>query len=95
DFRSVACQYSVDPTARGNGGDLGYRARGEFVAGVKNVDAVFHAKAGDIVGPLESPGGWYVFRVKDQRKNADGDTQVNVQGIVVASESLANTVKQR
>ncbi len=95
DFRSVACQYSIDPTARGNGGDLGYRARGEFVPGVKNVDAVFQAKAGDIVGPLESPGGWYVFRVKDQRKNADGDTQVNVQGIVVASESLANEVKRR
>jgi len=95
DFRSVACQYSVDPTARGNGGDLGYRARGEFVAGVKNVDAVFQAKTSDIVGPLESPTGWYVFRVKDTRKNADGDTQVNVQGIVVASESLANEVKQR
>jgi parvulin-like peptidyl-prolyl isomerase len=94
-FRSAACQYSIDPAVRGQGGDLGYVTRGQLPAGLKDVDLIFKASAGEIVGPLESPLGWHLFKVKDQRKNADGDTQFNAQTILVATESLAKDLKQR
>jgi parvulin-like peptidyl-prolyl isomerase len=91
DFRSVVCQYS---TERGSS-DMGYVTRGQFVPGLKNPDAVFKANTGEIVGPLQSPLGWYIFRIKDLRKNADGDTQADVQSILVATESAANDLKSR
>lgn len=91
DFRSVVCQYS---TERGSS-DMGFVTRGQFVPGVKNPDAVFKANVGEIVGPLQSPLGWHIFRIKDVRKNADGDTQANVQSILVGTESTANDLKSR
>jgi parvulin-like peptidyl-prolyl isomerase len=95
DFRGVACRLSIDPTARGKGGDLGYITRGGLVAGLENSDQVIQAAPGDIVGPLQSPSGWYIFRVNDKRKNADGDTEVRLQAIVVASQTLATDIKKQ
>jgi parvulin-like peptidyl-prolyl isomerase len=95
DFRNVACQLSIDPTARGQGGDLGYITRRGLVAGLENSDQVINAAPGDIVGPLQSSSGWYVFRVNDKRKNADGDTEVRLQAIVVASQTLATDIKKQ
>ncbi len=95
DFRSVACQYSTDSATRGQGGDLGFKSRGKFLPDVSNPDAVFKANVGDLVGPVQSSLGWYVFRIKDQRKNADGDTELDVQSVLVASQSLANDVKSK
>jgi parvulin-like peptidyl-prolyl isomerase len=94
-FRSAACQYSIDPAVKGQGGELGFITRGQLPAGLKDSDALFAASTGQIVGPLESQLGWHLFKVKEQRKNADGDTQINAQTILVATQSLANDLKQR
>ncbi len=95
DFRLVACKYSTDAATRGKGGEVGYVRRGQFLPGAKNVDPIFDSSAGSIVGPLESPSGWYVVRVRDRRTNADGDAEADVQTILVATESLANEIKSR
>jgi parvulin-like peptidyl-prolyl isomerase len=95
DFRSVACRYSIDPAARGSGGDLGTMTRSQFPAGLKDPDTLLAAEPGQIVGPLDSPLGWYIFRVTDRGKNADGDTQISAQAILVAAQSLANDLKSR
>jgi parvulin-like peptidyl-prolyl isomerase len=61
DFRGAACRYSTDPSVRGNSGELGFKTRGEFVAGL-NVAPVFQAGIGELVGPLQSPVGWLRVR---------------------------------
>ncbi len=95
DFRLVACQSSTDPATRGKGGAVGYVTRGQFLPGAKNVDAVFKANAGDIVGPLQSLQGWYLVRVNNRRTNADGDPEADVQTLLVGTEALANELKGR
>jgi parvulin-like peptidyl-prolyl isomerase len=95
DFRIVACQYSTDPAARGKAGEVGYVTRGKFLPGAKNIDDVFKAKAGEVVGPLQSALGWYVVHVNAIRSNADGDAEADVQTILLATESLANDLKGR
>jgi parvulin-like peptidyl-prolyl isomerase len=95
DFRAVACKYSIDPGTRGNAGALGFVTSGASLSGVQNKETIFKASVGDVVGPLQSPLGWHLYKVNAQRKNADGDTQVDLQQVLVSSESLANEVKAK
>jgi peptidyl-prolyl cis-trans isomerase D len=60
-FAEVAKANSEDPGSAAQGGDLGKFARGSMVKGFE--DAVFAAKAGDIVGPVETEFGFHVIRV--------------------------------
>lgn len=94
-FRNVACQYSTDPVALGNGGTLGTISRGGLTPGLNGSDQVFAADVGAIVGPLSSPLGYHLFKINGKRTNADGDALVDLQTIVVATESLANDIRQR
>lgn len=97
-FREVACRYSTLPATRGNGGDLGFVTRGGTLASVQDVARVFEteqAEIGAVIGPLQSPLGWHIFRVTDKRRNADGDTEVRAQMILVASESLARQIAEQ
>ena len=61
DFEKLAAQYSEDPSAKANGGDLG-----EFIAEdmVPEFSAVvFKTPAGKIVGPIKTQYGYHVIRV--------------------------------
>ncbi|HEY7240763.1 MAG TPA: peptidylprolyl isomerase, partial [Burkholderiales bacterium] len=61
-FAELAKKYSQDPGSAPQGGDLGYFARdGSMVKPFE--DAVFGAKPGDIVGPIETNFGWHVIKV--------------------------------
>src|SRR5262249_24790659 len=95
EFRQVACRYSSDPVVLGNRGDLGFVTRGQLTAGLKDVGQVFSVDKGTVVGPLSSPLGYHLFKVNDKKQNADGDTQVSVQTVIVATETLANDVKAK
>jgi parvulin-like peptidyl-prolyl isomerase len=94
-FRQVACRYSVDPAALGNGGALGMVARGGLTPGLQGGEQVFSAEVGALVGPLASPLGFHLFRVNSKRQNADGDALADVNTIVVSTETLANDLKAR
>lgn len=61
DFAALAAMYSTDESNRDNGGDLGCNAEGAFVPEFE--DAVKAAKAGDLVGPVETQFGFHVIRV--------------------------------
>jgi hypothetical protein len=63
DFAAIAKQRSRSPTAV-RGGDLGVVAQGRMKAAWENV--VFAARAGDVVGPFELDGQWYIVRVHEQ-----------------------------
>lgn len=60
-FAELAKQYSQDPGSAAQGGDLGSNPRGTMVKAFD--DAVFSAKAGDIVGPVETDFGYHVIKI--------------------------------
>ena len=66
DFAELAREKSIDPTAKRNGGDLGYFTRGRMVKSFE--DAAFALKAGQLSAPVESQFGWHVIRMEDRRK---------------------------
>ncbi len=60
-FAELAKANSEDPGSAAQGGDLGTFARGSMVKAFE--DAVFAARSGDIVGPVETEFGFHVIRV--------------------------------
>jgi peptidyl-prolyl cis-trans isomerase C len=66
DFATVAKEKSTDPSAKQNGGDLGYFTAGEMVPEFSQ--AVFAMEAGDSSkAPVKSQFGWHVIKVVDKR----------------------------
>ena len=63
DFAKLAAENSVDVGSASQGGDLGFFGRGMMVKPFE--DAVFAAKKGDIVGPVESEFGWHIISLTD------------------------------
>ena len=65
-FAELAKQNSQDPGSAAQGGDLGFFARdGSTVKPFE--DAVFAAKQGDIVGPVQTDFGWHVIKLNEVR----------------------------
>ena len=60
-FATLAKENSQDPGSASQGGDLGSFSRGAMVKPFE--DAVFGAKVGDIVGPVETDFGYHVIKV--------------------------------
>ena len=60
-FAELAKANSQDPGSAAQGGDLGSFSRGAMVKPFE--DAVFGAKVGDIVGPIETDFGYHVIKV--------------------------------
>ena len=60
-FADVAKKESADPGSAKEGGDLGWFTKGMMVPAFE--DAVFNAKEGDIVGPVESEFGFHIISV--------------------------------
>jgi peptidyl-prolyl cis-trans isomerase D len=64
-FAELAKQYSKDPGSAQQGGDLGSFGRGSMVKPFE--DAVFAAKQGDLIAPVQSDFGWHVIKVNGVR----------------------------
>ncbi len=65
-FASLADEYSDDPSAKSNHGDLGFFDAGTMVKPF--ADAAFKLeKAGDIAKPVETSFGWHVIRLIDKK----------------------------
>ena len=64
-FADLAKEYSKDPGSAQQGGDLGQFGRGAMVKPFE--DAVFAAKAGDLLPPVQSDFGWHVIKVTGVR----------------------------
>jgi len=80
-FEEVAKQKSEDPSAKTNGGDLGYFTSLQMVYPFENL--VFTTKVGEIGGPVRTKFGYHIIKVIDKR-SARG--QVQVAHIMVRSE---------
>ena len=62
DFGEVAAKHSDDPGSKDSGGDLGWFGRGRMTQEFE--EAVFGAKPGDILGPVESQFGYHIIKVE-------------------------------
>ena len=68
-FSDLAKQNSSDPGSKENGGDLGYFQKGMMVKEFE--DAVFAAKIGQIVGPVETEFGFHIIYKTDDRSTKE------------------------
>ncbi len=78
DFGQLAKQYSQDPSAQTNKGDLGYFTALQMVYPFEN--AAFTTKPGDISFPVRTRFGYHILKVYDKRASQG---QVKVAHIMV------------
>jgi peptidyl-prolyl cis-trans isomerase D len=86
DFAALARKYSEDEGSKGSGGDLNFFGRGSMVKPFE--DAVFAAKAGDIVGPVQTDFGYHVIKVT-------GVTSPHVQSFDDVKASIEQDLKRQ
>jgi len=69
DFAALAGEHSVDPSARSNGGDLGFFRRGQMVP--EFAETAFALEPGNrTTEPVQTQFGWHVIEVLDRRTGA-------------------------
>jgi len=70
-FYEAASEFSIDPNAKTNLGELGWVPQG---SGFVDLDKVtFDLNPNEIGGPVMSPAGWHLVRVLDVRDGQFGD----------------------
>lgn len=78
DINSLALQYSDDPSAKSNRGDLGYFTSLQMVQPFE--DAAFGLQTGKVSDPVLTNFGYHIIQVKDRKPNPG---QVRVSHILV------------
>jgi len=72
-FFEAASEYSIDPNAKMNLGELGWVPQGSGFADLDKV--TFALNPNEIGGPVESPAGWHLVKVLDVREGQFGDIE--------------------
>ncbi len=90
DFAQLADEFSEDPSARNNHGDLGYFERGSMVKEFS--DAAFAAKEGEIVGPVQTNFGLHIIYIHD-KKIEDGEEKIHASHILFKFSPSALTIE--
>lgn len=67
DFKEVAKKFSQDPSAKENGGDLGYFTAFSMVYPFEN--AAYNTKVGDVSMPFRTNFGYHIVKVVDIRES--------------------------
>lgn len=84
EFAELAKEYSDDPSAQGNGGDLGFFGRGRMVGPFE--DAAFAMKKkGELSAPVKTPFGYHILRFVE-RKEARTRSFDEVKAEIIAAE---------
>jgi parvulin-like peptidyl-prolyl isomerase len=63
DWGELATRFSEDKASRKKGGKGGYVQRGKFGPAVD--DVLFRMKKGEITGPLEVDGGYFIIKIEE------------------------------
>jgi len=85
DFAALAKQYSVDTATATKGGDLGWPTT-PYVAEFE--DALKKLKVGEVSGLVETPYGWHIITVTDERKGSQ-------QKLADVKEQIAQILSQQ
>ncbi len=78
DFGNLAIQFSQDPSAKENKGDLGYFSAFRMVYAFET--AVFKTPKGNISNPIRTRFGYHIIKVEDARDNRG---EVTVEHIMI------------
>jgi peptidyl-prolyl cis-trans isomerase SurA len=94
-FEEMARQMSEDPSAKSNGGDLGYFSSLQMVYPFESL--VYNTEVGEVGGPVRTQFGYHIVKVADKRE-ARG--QVRVAHIMIRAdkddpEEMAQNLKSR
>ncbi|MDX5347035.1 MAG: peptidylprolyl isomerase, partial [Hymenobacteraceae bacterium] len=73
DFEKIASEYSQDPSAKDNKGDLGYFTALQMVYPFE--DAAYNTPVGQVSQPVRTRFGYHLIKVKDKRQ-AQGEVKV-------------------
>jgi peptidyl-prolyl cis-trans isomerase C len=65
DFNKVASEVSEDPSAKQNGGDLNFFAKGQMVPEFS--DAAFKLEKGKVSDPVKTQYGFHIIKVTDKK----------------------------
>lgn len=64
-FAELAKEYSTDPSAQSNGGDLGYFDKSKMVPPF--AEAAFALKAGEVSQPVKTQFGWHIIQTLEHK----------------------------
>lgn len=65
DFVALADELTIDPSGKGQGGDLGYFGRGRMVPSFE--EAAFALEPGEVSDPVQSQFGYHIIKSEDRR----------------------------
>jgi foldase protein PrsA len=71
DFAGLASEYSIDPSSKDNGGDLGYFRKGMMVPEFDSV--VFSLEVNKVSDPVKTQYGYHIIKVMDKKTNTFED----------------------
>lgn len=95
-FEVLAMEKSTDPSAKQNGGDLGFFQRGMMVKPFE--DAAFSMQPGQVSDPIESQFGWHIIKVEEKRQSQPNtvesmEPQLQQQAMFQAFEDSVGKLK--
>jgi foldase protein PrsA len=85
-FKQVAKQYSIDEASKAQGGKLPAITQGQQEKAFD--EAIFSADKGELVGPVKTQFGWYVFEV-------DKITEASQQTLEQSKETIRNLLRSQ
>jgi peptidyl-prolyl cis-trans isomerase SurA len=85
-FSEAAKRFSDDPSAKENGGDLGYFSAMQMVYPFES--SCYNSKVNDVTMPVRTKFGYHVIKITDKRA-AQG--QITVAHIMIKANSAMNT----
>jgi peptidyl-prolyl cis-trans isomerase SurA len=92
DFGAIATQYSEDPSAKSNAGNLGYFTAFQMIYPFEN--AAFNISVGSVSMPIRTRFGYHLVHVIDRRKSM-GDVKVGHIMIKYYNEGQIDSTKKR
>ena len=88
DFSELAKQYSDDPSAEFNGGDLGWFTKGQMVPAFET--AVFSMSVGEIAeAPVETDFGYHIVTVTDKKDAFEDFKEQLMQTLTMEKQKAA------
>lgn len=88
DFNALAREYSTDPSAKYNSGDLGYFRHGEMVEPFER--AAFALKVGEISDIVKSEYGYHIIKVEDKTIDRFEDVKEVLRNTLIAQKKTKN-----
>ncbi|QGQ45957.1 peptidylprolyl isomerase [Metabacillus sediminilitoris] len=77
DFAKLASHYSIDPSSKDNGGDVGYFTKGRMVSEFDQV--VFSLDVNKVSEPVKTEYGYHIIKVTDKKTNKFEDKKKAIE----------------